>query len=53
MSEAQFAALLAHLQVIQGCLLVLVADLIRRFVADVIETFAGNEGRKVEIWDGD
>ncbi|MGC9397207.1 MAG: hypothetical protein ACP5J4_20370 [Anaerolineae bacterium] len=52
MSDAQFAALLAHLQVIQGCLLVLVADVVRRFVTDVIDAFTGDEGRQVEIWQG-
>ena len=52
MSDAQFAVLLAYLQVIQGCLLVLVADVVRRFVVDIIETFTGGDHRKVEIWEG-
>ena len=52
MSEEQFAIQLAYLQVIQGCLLVLVADVARRFIEDVIEAFTGDESRKVEIWNG-
>ena len=52
MSEEQFVIQLAHLQVIQGCLLVLVADVARRFIEDVIEAFTGDESRKVEIWNG-